>query len=850
MQRNLYGNGRRKNGSLSRAAANSRREVVFDAPKKRSKSKSKSPSRSSSLGVLILSSRPNSREAETSIKKIAPASTASFYEAPKSLLEKQYEQSLSRFPPTRPDTEFGAVTEFEVLELDHNEDSRSAEDKTEELQGQAQEIKKEIVQQDEDVPPVPQLTDSLLAQLCKDDRDNSEFHVAVFIQASEYFMKKAHASVLDANDIQGTKLYYSCVQAALRMLIMVVKKYTTKLSLELELVTCYNIAKILYMETGNLDLADVYINRAISLASRNNLTKIAVACELLNYQILEASNPKLVEPYLMSKCSSYTEKGLKKIADLFALLRATHLVVSLPSVGQAILHELGSQAEVDLIVRHIAVLYLADLHLYRGSPLIAQQMLLRLELSKCDMPDPFLAMNHLVQFAALIQSQENEKASQYMQVITKFISKQRKEEWRNWKENGSVELQLSQESSELLIPFALHGLNSDEFVIMFYFLSGLHFMSTKSTFRKASKVFTSCLDIIGLQLQELTQAIPGTRNFSVSFLTSKIVRLNYVRYCVFFYQIWLLFMEKNQFTGIKSIQLFINNFDEENFTREELTYYKLLIPRYLFLVAIYYQSQGDLAASKYYFMRVKICCSSTEVDSSDNRVTYLQRRLGIGCESVVATDDKSELFTFATLHLLQITEYEIKSLSSSEEHDAKTKLKKSRIFLGDLYQDLSKACDENNREQHGSTNSGVTNYLFELSFKNQSCIYRNKGFSNGIPDSTFVADIERILARCLRGDYITMLTTFVLYCLSVNLKQKNELLSKLTQMVSDGEDNSRMLKIFLLREQLSKILRTEKPEQFDLLQSQIDHLQQKVQEKFEIAKLSTSIFNQDDTDDL
>lgn len=827
--RSSLGNGRKK---LNKKLAH--REVVFDFPKKK---KSKSPSsRSSSLGrVLILSSRPNSRDShDESVKKITPASTTSFYEVPKSRLEKQYELNLSKFLPTRPDEEFQPL---ELSPRPEEIENLVEAERDEKILRQEVETEKEPLLEEELEESVPEMTEELLAQLCMDTPKNSAFQISLYVQASDFFIKKAHLSVLDTNDVQGTKLYYSYVHTALRLLVMVIKKFATKLSLELELVVCYSIAKILYMETSNLELADTYINRAMALANRNHLTKIAVACELLYCLILESSNPNLVELYLLGKCASYGQKNMRSIADLFKLLRATHMVVSMPSVGQSLLQELTVSKDTDLTIRKISELYLADLHLYRGHPQMSLQILDQLDLGESSIANPFLAMYHLVQFGALIQCHEREKANEYMLLITKFIATQRTDSWHGWKEDGLVELNLTHltqaSAGDLSIPFALHSLNLDEFVIMFYFLSGLHFMSTRSTYRKASKVFTSCLEIILLQLAELTQAIQGTRHFSVSLLTGKIVRLNYVRYCVFFYQTWLLFMDKNEFAGMNFIQQFVNNFDEEKFTREELIYYKLVIPKYLLLAAIYFQSQGDVTASKYYYMRVRDL-SSGRSQTLSQRASFLQRRLGIGCETIVAANENSELYMLATLHLVQVTEYEMKLLSVSEHPKAKQRLSVSRTLLSDLYSDLSLVCDRILPDSVGSTGS---NYLFELSYKVQSCIYKTKGFSTNDIDATFVRDIEQLTEKSPKGDYITMLATHVLRCLSLNLQLKNEYLAKL-KLIHDSDDNSRLLKVLLLTEQLTKISQAEKPEQFSLLQTQLMLLQEKVNSKIETAKLS------------
>lgn len=853
MQRNLYDPGNRRKNPLKRVLASSKREVVLDAPRKKHRSRSSSRSSSSSLDqVLILtSSRPNSREGvenrSKSINPIASVSTSRFYEMPKTLLEKQYEQNLSKFLPTCPDTD------FQPLELErcaeeatakHDESDFSKEgSRDKELTHPPGPVKLDSV----DAPiEEPELTDKLLAQYCTDKAENSDFLIAMLVRASDFFMQKAHSSVLDANDIQGTKTYYSYVKTALKALLMVVKNYSTKLNLELELVICYNIAKIFFYETDNLDLSDAFINKAISLSNRNGLTKIALTSELFYCQILEVSDPNLLEAFLTEKQSTYLKKGMRSTADLFGLLRSTHLIVTSSTIGYASLQTLSIQPQVQPIIRILSALYQADLQLYRGSPLAAEDLLENLQITQIEGSDQFLAMYHLVRFAALIQSRQDKKARDYLQVVTRFIMEQRSNGWPHWNEDGSVNLHLLQGlESEPTIPFALQGLNSDEFVIMFYFLSGVLFLSEKSTFKKANKVFSSCLEIIEPQLQELTQARAGSRNFSIRLLTGKIIRLNYVRYSVYYYRVWLAFMDKNDFSGVKFVQQFINDFDEENFTKEELSYYKLLIPRFLLLTAMYFQAQGDLTASKYYFMRVRDLCCSKNANQVSHKISYLQRGLGIGCESIAAVDEYSELYMFATLHLLQIIEYQIKIYSSLEELEAKSKLSASRNFLADLYLDLSKAVDPKNTKSSSFKNFTSSNILFELSFKVLSCIYLNRGFTNKINnhDTALVAEFSAYLKNCPPNDSITILVAYVLYCLSLNLDQRNELLSKCLRTLADRDDNIKMLKLFFLREAKLKKSAADYLEEAKPLLLQIETLQESLQAKLRNAKFSASISN-------
>lgn len=838
MQRNLYGKGRKKH-PLKRVIDSSRREVVLDSPRKKSKSRSSSGPSSSSLdqALILTSSRPNSREINAkSLKSISAVSTSRFYEPPKTLFEKKYEQNLSKFLPTGSDSEFQVLLDLplEGNDIEKQEELGQLNKKPRsENTGKVEIGNASDRFEGKDAPESEmeiEMSTQLLSLLCTEKPESADFHIAMLVRISDFFIKKAYSTVLDANDIQGTKTYYTYIKTALKSLLMLATRYNTRLNLDLELVVYLNIASLYFFETDNLDLADTYINRAISIANRNSLTKIAVTSELLYCQILEVSDPNLLQAFLSEKYSSYMKKNMTSIADLFALLRSTHVIVTSSTIGHVLLQSLSLQPDVQPNIKLLSSLYQADLHLYRGSPETAQELLHKMDPLKADAPAQFLAMCYLVQLSTYVQSNQIKKGKEFLQDVSDFITTQRKNDWPDWNEDGSVRMFLRQGETE--IPFALQGLNSDEFVIMFYFLSGILFLSERSSFKKANKVFTTCLEIIELQLEELTQARPGARNFSLRLLTGKIVRLNYVRYSVYYYRIWVSFMEKNDFTGIKFLQQFINDFDVENFTKEELSYYKLLIPRFLYLTAIYFQATGDLAASKYYFTRVRQLCSSENTSKASHKISYLQRGLGIGCESMTPIDGNSELYMFATLHLLQITEYEIHSWSDSEKPQTKSNLGFSRNQLGDLYLDLSQALDTSTKTSSFKSFASF-NLMFKLSFKVLSCIYLHQGFTNNSShrDSTMMAEFEDLLKESPPRELISVLGTFVLYNMSLNLEHRKELLSLCLGRISDQDDNSKILMILLLREAISKKSEMDDLEERQLLQMKVQALEHSVQDK-------------------
>lgn len=816
--------GRRKSNPLKRVLASSKREVLFEPPKK------KRPLLDSSL-VSILTSRPNSADLEKGSRKGSPrvedvkreitakasqssrkppnslVSASQFYET-KSALERQYERRLQKFLPTADGSDFLVLLEgmldLPVPLIDVVEPGEPIKPE-EEL---------EVIELEE--PEEPVVIDSEYLESLLSGSKGPDFHIAWLVHNADDFIQRAHKSVLDANDIQGTKSYYKLVKLAVKSLQMVVRKYTASLNPELELVVYYKLAQLYYSETENLHTADHYINKAISLATRHNLVKIRVTSEFLCSRILEASNPNLLSSYLVEKHATYSSRGLHNIADLFALARVNNLLVTDTSTGLTALHSIGLRKGVHPMLRTLCLLYQANLHLHRGVPDEGHHCIMETSTLLADAPPQLLAMCHLLQFAYYIQVDNIEQGKACLQVLSDFVSLQRKNHWGGWREDGSFEIHVPILKEET-IPFRVLWLNSDEFVIVFYFLSGVLFLSEGNNYKRTNKVFSTCLDIIELQLKELTKVRVSSRNFPISQLTGKIVRLNFLRYSVHFYRVWLSFMQ-NDFKGIVFLQSFIKDFNEDNFTKEELCYYKLLIPRILYLTATYFQAHGDWRAAKYYFARVRHMSSSSQ-STSGPEISLLQKGLGIGCESSLAKDTYSELHLYSTLHLLLLTEYEMRMVSQIDSDESRTKTARCRTYLGMLYADLTHALEKD------GTNFSGSNALFRLSFKSVVCVYFNKGLKEN-QNTSHVPEITKLLETVSGASFAVLLAKYVLFRLSVSLDQSKKYLEECMKMVENDEN---VLGIFVLLEISG---REQDPAQADLLHLKILGLRDKLSSKF------------------
>lgn len=680
------------------------------------------------------------------------------------------------------------------------------------------------------------------------DLSKSEFTVHNLIYTSEFFLNKAHLMVLDTSDDVGMKNYYKMIKLSIKALLILIKKYGQFLNPHLELIIYFRLAKLFLNETNNLDRADDYVNKAISISSRNNLVKLKFATEFLAGKILDKTNPKLLPNYLNEKIKTYQSSGYNDLASLLILFKINSLLISDYRTGLIVLQTLTSNSTIS-IISTIACLFEASLHLYRGSPKNCQTSLSKVEDQVIKEFPQLIAMKLLLQFQFYNQTNDVTNCRNAYEQIGDFISRQRENQWSSWNEDGSFVLESS--IGDDLIPFQIFWLNSDEFVIVFYFLTGVHFLFELQHPKKADKVFNVCLGLINSQLEELTKIKASKRKFPVSQLTNKIIRLNYTKIYIQYYQVWLLFM-KNDFSSIGPLQAFLDNYNANNFTDEELCYYKLLIPKIYYLFGIYNQFHGDLNTAKRYYFLVRQCTSRKSKTSLI--ASSLQFLSGIGGETFQAENEYSELFVFSTLHLLVITNYHLQILSSTPNNkqgfDHNTQVSENYNFISSLYQDLDEGF---NTERKLSSNTFTMNFTMSnkflvLTHQAMQLIYASddnvvRGGESKILESLHM-QIKKAFDELEIPKGMRFVKTFILYVLylgSISLEEKKKFFSFCMELIKDATtDNEKILSLLILRD--SNLINMENNDQDKLKMTnlQIQMLKQQVADKFQNTPELTS----------
>lgn len=641
MHKYLFESGR-KDVPQKRQDTSSRREVVFQVPKRRKKTPT---SRLSPVSILT-SPRLNTPESqiETSKNSSLVMPSKEFYSRPKSLLEQQYEQKVQAFVSSN--------EAFEPLDSPTNEETDVKELTIEEPSvaslGAAPSMVASPAQESS-----PKITKDSAINLFSQDN----IKVGLLLQMSDQFVNEAYKCVLETNDIPGTELYYSLIKLALTCLHNLLENYSEKLNPQLEQVINYKIAKIYFFETQNKDIAEKYVSLALALATRHNLHDLLIASDLLHFKILKSYKPNILLKFLENRISYYLSKNMSGVRDLFSLMKAQSYLSTKTGLALSQLLFLNLRTDVEPTVNILSLLLEASAQIYHGNAIHAKSLLKRASNKYSDIsyPSQLRGLHLLLSLYFYIQVGDFQKGKDASKELSKFITRQRRKEWRGWTKDGNIRLQM-QITENKHFQFQILWKNSEEFVIEFYLLSAVLFLTNEETYEKASEILQKCVKSIEELLELLISTKKQSLDITMNQLTEMIIRLNYIRYFALYYQIWLEIVHKNDSLRIVFVQEFLKNLHSDTFSEMELSFYCLLEDLYMYLNALHHLAHGDLSAAKFLLLLVR---KNTSVEMDRNLPAFSQIELGLGCEALLGKGQRSQLFLYSTLHLSLICQFEL-----------------------------------------------------------------------------------------------------------------------------------------------------------------------------------------------
>ena len=708
--------------------------------------------------------------------------------------------------------------------------------------------------------------------------------------SSDYFISKAHSIVLSTNTSQGQDDYFKLIKTSIKSLLILVKKYHQHLNPHLQLYIYFKLAKIYLFETENISKADDYINKSIAIASRNNLVDIKFHSEFLAGQILEKSDTNLLHNYLNDKVDTYSKLGYVLYSTMFQILKFQNLFLDDFSTGLVVLQKLSGDKSVDSLIRVYCLIYQANLQLYRGSPKYSIELLEEAEklletetlqgthVDNTPYPPQLIGMLMIQKYLAYIQT-DFQEATRYTRVFSNFVSTQQRLGWKNWSEDGNFPIQVknsSQNSPPLMYQVAF--LNSDEFVINFYFLTGINLLSEIANGkRKSKKVFDKCLQIIDKQLNEMEtpQADSSeprpSRNFPIGHLNQSIFRLRFFRFSINYYQAWMGLLN-DEAKAINYLNEFMLDYNEGKFCSEELCYFKLLIPKVFYLFGVYYHSIGDIQAAKYYYIKVRNLTGGilrderkkakseefqnsipSSIPSSSRQISYLQLSLGIGCENLVGEQEFNELFIYSSLHLLILTEFEVRMISNETQNDEMgtsglepgtsglepgtpkqmgtpppSNLTHYLKLASVLHQDLNQIFQPKVTSNKFNTNFTGSNEILQLTFH---IVLKVLDYSTKLSIEELIKfDEKSVDGICF--PFFNNLLNYLIYTETTDVVQRRAYLEKCVAVVAKStSDTERMICIFILRSLIQKFRASGENDKANMGELQLEYFYKKLSDK-------------------
>jgi hypothetical protein len=678
------------------------------------------------------------------------------------------------------------------------------------------------------------LQDEVLAQnqgemLCN-PRTKSSFRIDYLLHLSEEFLTQAHSQVLLCNAPNGQLNYFKLVKLSIKSLHLVVQNYHRHLSSDLLLKIYYKLAKVYFFDTASIDLAEKYIYKSISVASKNNLIQNEFVAEYLQVQILQKSNPNIVLNHLDEKIDQFSSNS--NLGTFFKILKIQTLLLT--DCSRALIHLQTLCKNSHTVLQIYCLLLQGNLHLYRGNPKQCLCLLDDVDLAVSTMVDnstipvQLEAMTLLLRLHTTIRMNNYSSAKVYMKRLSNFIMEQQNLGWKSWNEDGVFELTLpvSSDDNSVTVPCQISWLNSDEFVIMYYFFTAicLFYDANKS---KSKKVFEKCIQIIEKQLLQLTGDLKSSRNLTLQQLKKKVIRLKFIKYNVNYYQAWLMFLNSD-FSSISHLNEYMLAYNNQEFTDEEYSYFKLLMPRIFYLIAIYYQFQGDVQAAKYYYCKVHNM-ESTPPDSS-RRTWELQFELGLGCDTISPQNEFSELYIFSTMHLLILNEFEWSELSEEGNRNSKTYHYKVN---SELQSRLMQAFDRKKSSNEFDMNFVSCDELVQLTY--QSLLRITTGTND--QENHYVDTIVNVL-RNHKFDYTYAFTyklfLYIAYTKCTDLAIKMKFQEKCLKTIAEPclSDSDRMINTLILKGLVDQFKLNGEMDKANMAELQMQYFCDSLHEKF------------------
>ncbi|CCE79525.1 Piso0_001596 [Millerozyma farinosa CBS 7064] len=670
----------------------------------------------------------------------------------------------------------------------------------------------------------------------------NEMIVDLLLTNSDFYLKKAHQTVPHSNTPQGVSTYQKFVKLSIKSLLILIRRYDKALNPYLESVIYLKLASIYYEETDNLNRADDYANKAIAITTRNNFSSLKFAAEVLAAKVLERSRPGLALNYLSDKIKSYNSSGSMHLGNLLAILKTGILLQEDYSAGLVALQSLSALDIVDPATKVFCLLLQANLHLTDASPVVA--------ISLCNEESTLfehlqsypqlMAMCLLHKLCGHLQAGYLKQGKEMINKISDFVQNQQNTGWRWWSEDGIINITIGITFDETYSArYGIPWINSDEFVILFYMLSGVLLLRTNNKKRKAKQIFEKCLEMVSNKLSET-----GERNqhkttmiaFSMWHYYEKILFLETVRYKINFYETFMDFLEgRFSSTGFTELR---NVYHNLRFVSTDVINYSIHNTEVYYTYALFFQYYGKISRSKYYYLKI---LSEVLNGKSSPKTTLSFSKMASKGETQNRKWLHSEIYGFSLINLKSIIDFEIYRIPEDSRKVGSSSLNRLLELKDIVDNDLNSIVMNNNSNLSNKFLSNFTNSYFSGTYHvlNQIQAYQQNDSLASLENRIFHgSDLKNHLAYVDNNEFVpsflSALVKFTMYIISKTIEEKMKWLehSLAEVQINSASHNSLIVHTFILSEYYNLLLIRNELDKASFTKTQLDIVKKKIEYKF------------------
>ncbi|CCE88811.1 Piso0_001596 [Millerozyma farinosa CBS 7064] len=671
------------------------------------------------------------------------------------------------------------------------------------------------------------------------NRSNNEIIVDILLANSDFYLRKAHQTVPYSNTPQGVSTYQTFIKLSIKSLLILIRRYDKALNPYLESVIYLKLASIYFDETDNLNRADDYSNKAIAITTRNNFSSLKFAAEVLAAKVLERSRPGLALNYLSEKIQSYNSSGLICLGNLLSILKTVILLQEDYIAGLVALQSLSSLEVVDPATKAFYLLVQANLHLTDASPAIA--------ISLCNEASTLfeylqsypqlMAMCLLHKLCGHIQDSDLKQGKEMINKISDFVQNQQNNGWKWWKEDGVINIAVGITSDETYsVRYGIPWINSDEFVILFYMLTGVLLLRTRNKKKKAKQIFEKCLEMVSNKLNEVRQCSQHRHTMVTSsrwHYHEKIVFLDIVRYKINFYATFMDFLEGKFSSPSNELR---NVYYDLRFASTDVINYSIQNTELHYTYALFFQYNGGISRAKYHFLKIL-----TDVlnKKSSSKATLFSSERAIKSEIENRKWLHSEIYAFALINLKSIIDYEVYRIPEETKKVGSFSLNRLLELKNVIDNDLNSIVMNNNSNPSNKFLSNFTSSYFSGTYHilNQIQAYQQNDSIISLDNRILLGmDLKDYLPRVdeFVPSFLSALVKFTMYITSKTLEEKMKWLEQALAevQINSASHNSLITHTFILSEYYNLLIMRNELDKASFTKTQLDIVKKKIEYKF------------------